>query len=116
MLNGHSDKIEDMYPAFDLHVLPSVSEAFGLVTLEAMSCGVPAMMADVGCAKSICLTEDFIFDSYNSNELSEKIYSFYKSKKSGKLKGLTNRVRNKAVKNFSFDELIFKYRRVWLEG
>jgi glycosyltransferase involved in cell wall biosynthesis len=44
---GFVDAVEDMLPAFDLHVLLSRNEGFGIATIEAMACGVPALGTDV---------------------------------------------------------------------
>jgi len=43
----------DWYSAADLLVLPSMVEPFGLVALEAMSCGVPAAVSDVAGAAEV---------------------------------------------------------------
>lgn len=40
---GSTKKIEDEYHAADMFVIPSRYEAFGLVTAEAMSCGLPVI-------------------------------------------------------------------------
>ena len=47
---GHSDKksLVYYYNISDIYVLPSVSESFSLTLLEAMSCGVPAVVSNVG--------------------------------------------------------------------
>jgi glycosyltransferase involved in cell wall biosynthesis len=44
---GHVDAVEDLLPALDLHLLLSRNEGFGIATIEAMSCGVPAVATDV---------------------------------------------------------------------
>lgn len=44
---GHVDAVEDVIPALDLHLLVSRNEGFGIATIEAMSCGVPAVGTDV---------------------------------------------------------------------
>lgn len=42
----------DFYPALDIHVSPSWNESFSLVTLEALACGVPSVVTNVGdCAR-----------------------------------------------------------------
>ena len=43
----------DWYSAADLLILPSMVEPFGLVALEAMSCGVPAAVSDVAGAAEV---------------------------------------------------------------
>jgi D-inositol-3-phosphate glycosyltransferase len=42
------DDLADFYRAADLVVVPSYSESFGLVALEAQACGVPVVAARVG--------------------------------------------------------------------
>lgn len=44
---GFQAQVELLMPAFDLHLLLSRSEGFGIATIEAMACGVPALGTDV---------------------------------------------------------------------
>lgn len=45
---GSQEHIEDLFPCADVFLLPSDSESFGLVALEAMSSGVPVIATAVG--------------------------------------------------------------------
>jgi D-inositol-3-phosphate glycosyltransferase len=42
------DRLADYYRAADVCVVPSRTESFGLVALEAAACGTPVVAADVG--------------------------------------------------------------------
>lgn len=44
---GQRGAVEELLPAFDLHLLLSRREGFGIATIEAMACGVPAVGTDV---------------------------------------------------------------------
>lgn len=44
---GFQPEVEALIPAFDLHLLLSRNEGFGISTIEAMACGVPAVGTDV---------------------------------------------------------------------
>lgn len=44
---GFQAQVELLMPAFDLHLLLSRNEGFGIATIEAMACGVPALGTDV---------------------------------------------------------------------
>lgn len=45
---GKQESVADVLACADLFLLPSENEAFGLVALEAMACGVPVVGSDVG--------------------------------------------------------------------
>lgn len=44
---GFRADIETLLPAFDLHLLLSQREGFGIATIEALACGVPAVATDI---------------------------------------------------------------------
>jgi glycosyltransferase involved in cell wall biosynthesis len=47
---GHRDHLEDLYPAFDMLVLPSHREGAPRALMEAAACGLPVVATDVpGC-------------------------------------------------------------------
>ncbi len=56
---GHVDQLEEIMPVADVLLLPSWHESFGLVALEAMSCGVVPVATDRGGAS------EFIVDGHN---------------------------------------------------
>ncbi|MFB3066624.1 MAG: N-acetyl-alpha-D-glucosaminyl L-malate synthase BshA [Planctomycetota bacterium] len=45
---GQQSSVERLLRAADLFLLPSETESFGLAALEAMACGVPPLVSDVG--------------------------------------------------------------------
>ncbi|MGZ8751845.1 MAG: glycosyltransferase, partial [Acidimicrobiia bacterium] len=47
------DQLADFYRAADVCVVPSRSESFGLVALEAAACGTPVVAANVGGLRSL---------------------------------------------------------------
>jgi glycosyltransferase involved in cell wall biosynthesis len=44
---GFQERVEEIMPALDLHLLLSRREGFGIATIEALACGVPAVASDV---------------------------------------------------------------------
>ena len=45
---GNQDRMEELLPLADIFLLPSASESFGLVALEAMSAEVPVVASNIG--------------------------------------------------------------------
>ena len=54
---GSRNDVEKIIPGCDLLVLPSFSESFGLVLIEALACGKPVIGSDVGGISEI-ITDD----------------------------------------------------------
>lgn len=53
IFTGSRNDIENIIPSCDLLVLPSHSESFGLVLIEALSCGKPVIGSNVGGIREI---------------------------------------------------------------
>ncbi len=71
---GSRSDVEDIIPTADVLVLPSLSESFGLVLIEALACSVPVIGSDVGGIREI-ITDDvgLRIDPHNPESLSKAI-------------------------------------------
>lgn len=72
----NSDKLVEVYSAADFFVLPSRSEAWGLVVNEAMECGLPIVLSDkVGCHPVLLQIgqNGFLFQAGNIRDLKSTI-------------------------------------------
>ena len=57
IFTGSRNDVEDIIPSCDVLVLPSFSESFGLVLIEALACGKPVIGSNVGGITEI-ITDD----------------------------------------------------------
>jgi glycosyltransferase involved in cell wall biosynthesis len=66
IFTGYQDRIEEIMPALDIHLLLSRREGFGIATIEALACGIPAVASAVpgntdvlsGCAGGMLVPLD----------------------------------------------------------
>jgi glycosyltransferase involved in cell wall biosynthesis len=67
---GFTKDMPNFYRSLDLFCLPSVNEGYPLSPLEAQSCGVPVLVADVGGAKeTVCPRTGLTFKSKDVEDL-----------------------------------------------
>ncbi len=71
----HPNEVPLWMNSADLFVLPSLRESFGIVQIEAMSCGTPIVATRNGGSEEIIVSEDYglLCEPANSKDLAEKI-------------------------------------------
>ncbi len=109
------DRLPLHYQAADLFILPSrCLEGFGLVTLEALSCGTPVLGTPVGGTKEILgrLDKDLLFKDTKARSMAEKIL-FYLTFKD--ISVLSRRCRDFVSSNYSWNRVVTEYERVYSE-
>ena len=88
-----------LYNAADVFVLPSFIEGFGLIAIEAQSCGCPVASTNTSSMPEVLGNSALFFNPYNHEEMAEQIYQILSNEKLRQeliAKGLEN------VKRFSW--------------
>lgn len=69
------DQLVYYYNSCDIFVMPSLHESFGFAALEAMACGIPVVVSDVGGLKTFVTDNEsgFLVASANANEIAVRI-------------------------------------------
>ena len=105
---GSRTDVEDIIPSCDLLVLPSFTESFGLVLIEALACGKPVIGSNVGGIKEI-ITDDvgLLIDPNDSEDLAKAIDRILTDKNlMEKFKSnARNRAKDFAETKLPYDEL-----------
>jgi D-inositol-3-phosphate glycosyltransferase len=108
-------ELKKYYSAAEALVMPSLYESFGLVPVEAMACGTPALVSRIGEMRNIVQEgkNGFSFRPNSAASLASCLEHFFSNKES-----LWNaeKIRHSAVKNFSWektaDETYSLFRRL----
>lgn len=76
---GQVPNVRGLFSAFDLFVLSSDHEPFGMVLLEAMAAGVPVMASDCGGAPEVVADPARLFPLRDAATLADKLTAFFAS-------------------------------------
>lgn len=114
MLLGNQDSIATILPVADLFVLPSQTESFGLSALEAMSCGVPALVSNTGGLPELVThgVDGFLLPVGDVSAMSEAAIGLLSDK--SKLAAMKEAARNTAVTRFSAERMVPLYEDYYL--
>ncbi len=113
-LLGNRSDVARLYPTFDLFALPSLVEAFPMVVVEAMACGIPVLATAVGDVAAI--VEDEITgqvvapaDAVALREALARLL-FAEPKR---LRSMGAAARERAVDLFSARQMAHKYTEIY---
>jgi len=98
---GQVPDVRNYFRAFDLFVLSSNHEPFGMVLLEAMVAGVPVMATDCGGAPEVVGDSMMLFGLKDSIVLAKKITSFFNSATAGYAPSLLQITQQRLERKFS---------------
>lgn len=100
--------------ALDLHVLSSAGEAFGNVTVEAMACGTPVVVTDVGAGAYVVGETGWVVPARDPDRLQAAIReAFAEMADASAWERRRSAARDRAVAEFGVDRMVRDYRRVW---
>ena len=110
----HTDMLA-VYNAFDINSSPSYSEGFPNVVIEAMACGVPCVVTDVGDSPLIVSDTGIVVPERDSHALASALDKMLLLDKST-LEQLSNAARQRIVKHFSMQFLLNRTEKILIEG
>jgi len=110
---GNQDCMEELLPLADVFLLPSSSESFGLVALEAMSAEVPVVCSNVGGLPEVVEhgVTGFLHDPGNVGGQVQSVLKLLTNEPLRRTMG--RRARREARKRFSADEMVGRYIQVY---
>jgi glycosyltransferase involved in cell wall biosynthesis len=110
---GKKDNVIPYLQAADVFVLTSISEGLPIVLLEAMSCGLPVIVSNVGGNIDVVENEinGYVVFPYDIKRIKIHIEDILKDEKKANLMG--NRNRKKVIENYSCEAIIKKYLEIY---
>jgi N-acetyl-alpha-D-glucosaminyl L-malate synthase BshA len=110
---GNQDSMEELLPLADVFLLPSSSESFGLVALEAMSAEVPVVASNVGGLPEV-VTHGVTGYLHDPGHVPGFVSSVLKLLTHETLRRtMGRRGRTLARERFSVDEMVDRYVKVY---
>jgi glycosyltransferase involved in cell wall biosynthesis len=113
ILAGASGDVSAIMNALDLHVLPSRSESLPVAVMEAMACGTPCVVTDVGDARHIVGDTGWVAQPQDSGALADAIEAALGELRRGSLKERAESCRARIVRDFSLARMGAEYAALW---
>ena len=104
--------LPQIYSQSSIFIMPSVSDGFGLVALQAMSCGIPVIVSDK-CGVSECVVDGktgFIYQSGNYEKLSQLLN--YCSNNMDEMKYMGKKAREEVLEKYTWSQYGNRYMQI----
>jgi N-acetyl-alpha-D-glucosaminyl L-malate synthase BshA len=110
---GNQDCMEELLPLADVFLLPSSSESFGLVALEAMSAEVPVVASNLGGLPEVVEhgVTGFLHDPRSIDGFVSSVLRLLKSERLRRTMG--RRGRQVARQKFDVNDMVDRYTKVY---
>lgn len=105
-LMGTHQEIDSVLPHYDLFIMASSHEGFGIALAEAMACQLPVLISDIPVFHEVAGDTAFYFSLANSNDFVKKLSHLNMLKREGKLLEIGVQCRNR-VKEIASEEIYF---------
>ncbi len=113
ILAGPSDDVPGVMNALDLHVLSSRAEGFPNVVAEAMACGTPCVVTDVGDAAAIVGDTGWVVPAEDSRALAGGIRTALAALAASGRPALGQASRERVQQRYGLPVMLSAYTRVW---
>jgi len=115
ILAGPRVDIAAVMSALDLHVLSSRSEAFPNVVAEAMACGTPGVVTEVGDVRLIVGEHGWYAPPCDPEALSAALLQAIEAVSGPAREPLQRACRRRIVEHFGQDAMVAAFERAWLD-
>ncbi len=112
LLLGERSDIPDLLNAFDIAVCPSLSESFPNAVGEAMSCGVPCVVTDVGDCAFLVGDSGRVASPADPRSLATLLTELMSQEVSSR-RSLGDRARVRIVENFSIPSVLGRFAEMY---
>jgi len=108
LMYDHVKELESFYNAAEVYVMPSVYEPFGMVAIEAMACGTPAVVTDKSGLKFFLQdgTDALIVDPMDTQAMASAITSLLQDKQLRS--SIASKGHETAVAGFTWENIVQK--------
>ncbi|VFR20701.1 Lipid carrier : UDP-N-acetylgalactosaminyltransferase / Alpha-1,3-N-acetylgalactosamine transferase PglA; Putative glycosyltransferase [plant metagenome] len=113
ILAGPTDDVPAAMNALDLHVLSSRAEGFPNVVAEAMACGTPCVVTDVGDAAAIVGEPERVAPPENSRALAKAMARALDDLDAQGRQALGEACRNRVASQYGLPMMLRAYERTW---
>ena len=114
LLLGKRDDIPDLTAAFDIATLSSMGEGFPNVVVEAMACGVPCVVTDVGDSARIVADTGAVVPRRDPRALANAWHAMLKMHRTTRAQlGLA--ARQRVIDQYSLPQIVSRYESLFEE-
>ena len=115
-LLGQNNNILQVMNGLDLYIQSSsYGEGFPNVVAEAMACGTPCVVTDVGDASFIVGKTGWIVPPNNSNKLAKALEEAINEVTTKKINERQGKARSRIRKNFDLSKMLKSYNKSWYQ-
>lgn len=112
-LKGKSAKVYEQLKNYDVFIMCSIFEGFGIAVAEAMAVGLPVFLSDLKVLREVSQGNAIFFDPYDEKELAVKINEFRNGKYDVQAMSVNGKeiYRNNYSKKVYLEKLLKIYNR-----